>query len=131
MPKIQPGVSAVTSSEAAIPDQLASCPSLFWGCRQEKAACTSLLSFQGTLGAFTFHSHPARAGEGPTITGQVVPSVTDAFRVSPGKNDTAEVGEKRDADPLAAEILNSRRGLKSSSDWKQLSPHEAVLHGDT
>lgn len=76
-------------------------------------------------------SHPARAGEGATITGQVVPSVTDAFRVSPGKNNAAEVGEKRDADPLAAEILNSRRGLKSSSDWKQLSSHEAVLLGDT
>lgn len=77
-------------------------PEFFWGCHQEKAACTSFLSFQGTLGAFTSHADPVRAGKGATSTGQVVPAVNYASRVSPGKNNTAEVGEKRDADPLAA-----------------------------
>lgn len=79
-------------------------PELFLGgCQQEKAACTSLLSVQGTLGAFTSHPDPARAGKGATSTGQVVPAVNYTFRVSPGKNNTAEVGEKRGgADPLAA-----------------------------
>lgn len=60
-----------------------------------------------------------------------MPAVNDTFRVSPGQNNPAEVGEKRDADPLAAEILNSTCDSKSSSGWKRLIPPGAVLHGDT
>lgn len=52
----------MTSSVTVIPAQLASCLRLFWGCHQEKAAWTSLLSVQGTLGAFT--SHPTQQGQG-------------------------------------------------------------------
>lgn len=62
----------------------------------------SLLRFPRTLGAFTFHLDPARAGKGATITGQVVSSGTDAFSVPSGKNNKIQVGEKRYADPLAA-----------------------------
>lgn len=58
--------------------------------------------FWGTLDAFTSHPDPARTGKGATRTGQVVLAVDFAFRVSPGKNNTAEMGEDRDADPLAA-----------------------------
>lgn len=84
----------MTSSVTVIPAQLATCLRFFWGCHQEKAACMSLLSVQGTLGAFTSSPDPVRTGKGATITGQVVPAVNYAFRVSPGKNNTAEVGEK-------------------------------------
>lgn len=71
MPKTQLGVSAVTSSVAASPAQLAAGPSLFWGCHQEKAACTSLLSFQGTLGALPSIPTQQGQGKGPQAQGKL------------------------------------------------------------